>query len=152
MRRSLIIIVLIAQCLLVPSVGWACGCGSIDGESFEAGVVRQQVSAERVFVGRVIRWDEETVTFAVETIWKGDVAAEVSLKHGEIKGPGAVSVDTCDYRFEKSGRYLVFAERKGSLLKAGRCGHTRPFEDSGRVITVLDTATRRRTPQVQPAQ
>jgi len=145
-RTLLTIIGLAAQCLITPSIAWACGCGSVDGESFEAGVLRQHAWAERVFVGRVIRWDDETVTFAVETLWKGEAAAEVSVKHGEIKGPGVVSISTCDYRFQKAGRYLVFAERMGASLKAGNCGHTKPFEESGRVIAVLDDATQRRSP------
>ena len=149
---KLTIIGLVVHCLITPSIAWACGCGSVDGESFEAGIVRQHASAERVFVGRVIRWDDETVTFAVEALWKGDVSAEASLKHGEIKGAGVVSINTCDYRFQKTGRYLVFAERMGASLKAGTCGHTRPFEESARVIAILDIATPRRTLQGQPPQ
>jgi hypothetical protein len=152
MRSALTIVGLVAQILIAPSIAWACGCGFIDGESFEAGIVRQHASAEQVFVGRVIRWDEETVTFAVETIWKGDVTEEVSLKHGEIKGPGVVSINTCDYHFQKTGRYLVFAERSGTSLKAGNCGDTKPVEESARAIAVLDTAAQRRTPQGQPSR
>jgi hypothetical protein len=100
-----------------------------------------------VFVGRVIRWNEETVTFAVETLWKGDAASEVVLTHGEISGPGVVSISTCDYRFPKAGRYLVFAERDGPALKAGTCGHTGPFEEAQRVMAILDTAAQRRSPR-----
>jgi hypothetical protein len=149
MPRFLTIIGLVAQCLFVPSLAWACGCGEVEGESFDAGVVRQYASAERVFVGRVISWDDETVTFAVETRWKGDAAAEISLKHGEITRPGVVSVSTCDYRFLKRGRYLVFAERSGLFLRAGNCGHTKPLGESGPVIAVLDATTRPRAPNGQ---
>jgi hypothetical protein len=152
MRRTLIVVGLLAQCLVVPSIAWACGCDFPEGESLEAAVVREHLRAERVFVGRVIGWDDETVTFAVEMLWKGDTTAKVSLKHGEIKRPGVVSISTCDYRFQKAGRYLVFAERAGVSLKASTCGHTKPVEESGRVIGVLDAATPRRSPQGEPAR
>lgn len=150
MGRTLTVIGLAAQLLILPSIAWACGCFLVEGESFEARVARQHLWAERVFVGRVISWDDETVTFAVETLWKGDASIEVSLKHGVIKGPGVVSINTCDYRFQKSGRYLVFAERSGASLKAGSCGHTKPFEESARVMAVLDATTQRRTPTGPP--
>jgi len=152
MRISAIVVSAIASLLVAPSMAWACGCGSVNGESFETGVVRQLSSAERVLVRRVIRWDEGTVTFAVEAQWKGD-DGEVSLKHGEIPGPGVVTIDTCDFRFREIGRrYLVFADRAGASLKAGICGHTKPLEESQRVIAVLNTAAGRRTPQQQPAK
>jgi hypothetical protein len=133
--------------LVVPSVGWACGCPAVEGESFEASVARDQKAAVRVFVGRVVRWDDQTVTFAIDTIWKGDDAAEVVVNHGEFLEDGLVSINTCVYRFRRGGRYLVFAHAEGRTLKASTCGHTRLLEEAARVVGVLDAAARRRSPQ-----
>ena len=142
MQRLLIVVGVIVQCFAVPSIAGACGC---PGESSEDMLLQVRASAERVFIGRVIRWDEETVTLSVEALWKGDVASEVTLKHGEIKGQGVV-IDTCTYRFPTTGRFLVFAVRNGSTLKASNCG-SGPLEKAQLAVATLDATSMRRVPQ-----
>ena len=96
-------------------------------------------SASVVFAGRVARihdprwWksistgsDPLDVTFDVERVWKGDVAATITVQT-------ARSGASCGYDFERRERYLVYA-REGRVSLCSRTRTVMQAEEDLRVL------------------
>ena len=119
----------------------ACSCVSIPDANTEAARARVQRSfdaASAVFAGEVVYADRFLARIRVERVWKGDVGAEVSMRHATVTPDGLVSESTCDYRFTQGKKYLVFATADSpKVMNADRCGPTALLESAAETITLL---------------
>jgi len=101
LRRALVVLVLAASGLMIAggTPAWACSCAQIDPlESAEVAFTGVAASVRQPWLS-----DRVTVRFAVESVQKGTVDAEVELTT-HSQGPA------CGYEFSEGHRYRVYAD------------------------------------------
>ncbi len=120
-------VVLLVTGWVLPAPASACSCA---GEPLAGQVAR----ADAVFTGRLLSRevgggsssaDPALHVFAVDTVWKGSVAAEQGVV-------SAASGASCGLELSGDGPFLVLATRSAELdegqLAADLCGGTAPWE------------------------
>lgn len=66
--------------------------------------------ATSVFTGEVVSVDLLKVKFKVDKIWKGEEANEITmLTLNKLYTDGTLTVSSCNYRFDKGVKYLIYA-------------------------------------------
>lgn len=117
----------------------ACGCGYIENPSSKQ-VSENYEKAVAVFSGEVIESEFEKVKFKINSIWKGEIGDELIMSTGGKKTrEGWFQYSTCDYNFDKSQSYLVFAFGKNfENMKASVCSLTRELKSAEKTQRLLD--------------
>lgn len=131
MIRSILLVLLLAPALVVVGASSALACSCVPSQADDKAVK----SADAVFAGTVIDtedgvdigFDEVTWTFAVDTVYKGDVEAT-----HEITSPTQSAA--CGVILKEQERYVVFAyaDEEGLLsrgdLMTNSCMNTRELK------------------------
>lgn len=129
MIRRLVLLVTLAGALVVggaPRPAAACSCATVSAAEHAA-------DAEVVFSGRLVQSlapstrDDGTFStadrvrhdFAVDRVYKGETAAEITVTSARAEA-------SCGVQFQP-GRHLVFASRDGDELSTNLCSGTRPI-------------------------
>lgn len=107
--------------MLGASSVFACSC-LMDNEKSESKKVKAAYKkTAAVFYGEVLevfrQTDSLTVKFKVETVWKGVVTKEVTVRTGENSA-------MCGFNFEVGKKYLVYAGGKIDNLETNICTRT----------------------------
>jgi hypothetical protein len=146
--RWLIALASLAGPMLVPAPAAACGSTPIIERPTLtplAEVQEQLAWAEQVFLGRVADRDDENTTFSVEAYWKGTGAPTYIVGGGSTLPDGTQVISDCDFGFVANTRYVVFAHRTSRGLTASSCSMTRPVDQAGELIRLLDRAVPRQS-------
>ena len=144
MGRVQLIGAIVAAALSLPSVAWACLCGS----SSETRTVAQRTDEVRrelekavaVFSGEVMGLNALVVRFKVETVWKGQLPPEFAMSNGaQLSADGSMASSSCDFNFLVGKTYLVFAYGKSTQdMSATSCTLTGSMPFASDRIMFLD--------------
>lgn len=132
MRLVLTLVVAVPLLFAQTSQVRACSCGGTASPSEE-----MRVSGS-VFHGiaRSIDDDdssrENRVEFAVLTVWKGEIAEEITVFTSDTS-------DDCGYKFHEGVEYIVYASRETSWV--GICGRTASISAAGADLEELGPGT-----------
>ncbi|HEU4796064.1 MAG TPA: hypothetical protein VFT02_10570 [Pyrinomonadaceae bacterium] len=110
--------------ILLPtfaSVANACTCGG-------AKPCELYAYASVVFVGRVIKTEDDVARLTVEEAFLGVEGPEI-----EVRGQGT----NCDYNFKDGERYLVYAERNSGVVRTSICSGTALVSESKEALDYL---------------
>ena len=95
--------------------------------------------ATSVFTGEVVSLDLLTVKFKVDKIWKGEEANDITMVTGtKLYGDGTLTFSSCDYRFEKGAKYLIYAYGPEEKLQTDKCSRTMPLKFAEKELKGLD--------------
>ena len=110
MRRLLVILVLAAAGLAVPLAGpaWACSCAVPDTDRSDLAFVGVVTDVE----DPLLTDNELIVTFAVESVEKGEAGTEVELTT-------AAQSPSCGYEVTEGHRYRIYAHAGTTSLCSG---------------------------------
>ena len=143
--------------LISISSGEALGCVcSLDPnptpEKTKANRLQAFENATAVFSGEVVFLDAITVKFKVNKIWKGQAADEITMLTGtKDNGNGSFTFSSCDYRFTKGQKYLVYAYGSPAEMKTDACSRTSPIKYSEKEMQRLDEIRSPLTVNEEPA-
>ncbi len=114
--------------LSLPHFCWACSCGIPEMEVALGG--SDLVVAGTVDAVREINGNRGTlVSFKVAQRWKGPELDRVDLLAGRT---------SCDFRFKKDQKWLLFARLEGSFYIAGLCSRSKSLESAKDDLTYLN--------------
>jgi hypothetical protein len=118
----------------------------LDADVSRAAVNRRRrdavARAAAVFAGKVVAVDRVSVSFDVETLWKGDPAKQLILATG-MPADSDIWVEDV-YQFARDRKYLVYAYFRGGSLTTDACSRTMPVVDASDEIRELDLILPRR--------
>src|SRR6476660_2816178 len=125
--------------LLWPRSSYACSCVDVATEEQRSATFRRQYDdAVAVFVGRVIKSDGYGISFVVNEVWKGDLRERADLQRSSRPSrPDLVVVTSCDYLFDSTKTYLVFAYGTTSAMWAQKCTPTSELADAPEALARL---------------
>ncbi len=103
------------------TVAHACSCVMPELEGAIA-------SADAIFEGRVVSFEEGLVVMRITQEWKGVDTETLEFSAGP---------SLCEYPFEVGGFYLVYAEHDGSGLATHLCSRTRAISDAEEDLRAL---------------
>ena len=143
--RKITIIFMLIVCAAAADEALGCLCvgeSNMTPEKIRAERVEAFEKAASVFSGEVVMLDRFTVKFRVERIWKGPVTKEITMLTGaKDNGDGTFTTSSCDYRFTKGERYLVWAYGFPAGLKTDTCSRTAKMKDAAKEEQGLDEIT-----------
>lgn len=143
MKKTYLILLVVALLLIHPEVTLACVCELPDrvlsAEEVTALITQRLHGATAVFSGRVVEADTFKVKFKVDKQWKGHTTEEITLLTGAVKNTdGTLSSSTCDYGFRLGDSYLVYASGNTDGLRTHKCSGTNLIKYAEKEIEKLD--------------
>jgi hypothetical protein len=100
----------------------ACFCTS------PASPITSYQQAANVFSGKVRQSGD---SFEIYKTWKGEARESLAIRNGGL-------ILGCDYRFDKSEEYLVYAQEQTNGLRVFLCSRTQPLAGASFDLVVLD--------------
>jgi hypothetical protein len=138
--------------LLGSTAANACMCAASPEAKTTAQItaeVRAAVQgAAAVFSGKVIGVDALSVTFVVDSVWKGSVTRLFVMSTGAVaNADGTMTISSCDFSFREGRSYVVFAHPAGDkgALHASACELTADLKDAPDTPDHLDRVATRKT-------
>ncbi len=151
MKKILTLLFVIAFPFLTFDHALGCGCGGdplTSDEERRAALVRDFTLASAVFSGEVVELDTFKVKFKVDKLWKGEPAKEITMLTGTIKvDEGLYRSSSCDYRFQKDKKYLVYAYGAFDELKTHVCSRIKLIVYAEQEMEQLDDIAPRKSDQ-----
>ena len=136
MKKSWLILIAIPLLLLSRGEAYACKCGKPSVEwSFEKVPV--------IFSGEVVKLHLFRAIFKIEKMWKGKPAEEIVMLTGETRGAdGYLISSSCNFRYARGEKYLVYASGSITELKASVCSRTKPLKSATDDVRELERLKR----------
>ena len=139
--------ILVALILLALSAQEALGCvceldPNPTPEKVRANRLTAFTKATAVFSGEVVSGDLFAAKFKVDKIWKGEEAKEITMHtRTKVNSDGTMSVYSCDFRFVKGEKYLIYAYGTDGELKTDVCSRTSVLKNAEPEMKALDEIT-----------
>jgi hypothetical protein len=94
--------------------------------------------ADLIFTGTVIEARGRLITFQVGKVWKGAIKGYKTT----IGDPAGEALSSCDYHFEATRTYLVYANKhskdRGFYVEASTCSGTLTLSEAGEKLAFLE--------------
>ena len=142
-RFVLLLAGMVAVSSFWPTDAEACGCVA-DLQGQPSHIRNEFQRAVAVFTAEAIEADLLRATFRVANVWKGKPEPELTIWTSSRMFPwGPLLTTTCDWRFQKGRRYLVFGYGPINQMKTSVCSPTATTEAAKPIIALLDEITRK---------
>lgn len=145
--------------LLLCDAAVGCVCGGDPHkptpESARAALVKDVDGALAIFSGEVIELDALKLKFKIDKLWKGELGDEIVMSTGaKIIGDKTHGLSSCDYRFKKGEKYLVFAyssrHEDVAEMQARECTRTKVLRYAEQEMVSLDELVPHEKKNVEP--
>jgi hypothetical protein len=152
MSKSLLMAFTLWAGLLIPRTAGACTCFTSPEPQTSAQITREIAvevrKATAVFSGKVVARAPLTVTFLVDSVWKGSVGRRFEMASGAISDAHGSITSSCEFLFETGKTYVVFAYGSSrQTMHASQCTFTNALEFAPDTTIYLNRVSKRRQPQ-----
>ena len=143
MRRIAFAFFVFSFYFLVADAAVACVCElpnrNLSVEEARVALVKSLDEATAVFTGQVVALDTFTVRFKVENVWKGEIQDDLIMSTGaKMNDDNTSTSSSCDYRFEKGEKCIVYAYGIGKEMQVHKCTRTRLLIHASKELKELD--------------